>query len=69
LQTARKTLPDRADKVLHQIADCHGGNLNDSQYGRRIKGAGNIASQINRQFEIANHLYKGFYIFCLKILI
>jgi len=48
-----KAMPDRAEKVLHQIAACHGGKLNDSQYGRRIKGEGNIAAQIHRQFEIA----------------
>lgn len=53
----RTALPHRADKVLHQIASCHGGNLNDTQYGRRIKGEGHIAAQINRQFEIANHKY------------
>lgn len=53
----RKTLPDRADKVLHQIADCHGGQLNDSQFGRRMKGSGQIAAQINKQFEIAKRKY------------
>lgn len=53
----KQTLPDRADKVLHQIADCHGGSLNDSEYGRRMKGTGNIAAQINRQFEIAKNKY------------
>src|SRR5690606_17753620 len=25
----RKAMPDRADKVLNQIAECHGGHLND----------------------------------------
>tara|TARA_R110000850_G_scaffold271031_2_gene404909 strand:+ start:306619 stop:307710 length:1092 start_codon:yes stop_codon:yes gene_type:complete len=49
----KKTMPDRAEKVLHQIAACHGGTLNDSQYGRRIKGEGNIAEQIHQQFAIA----------------
>lgn len=48
----REALPDRADKVLHQIASCHGGTLNDSMYGRRMKGDGPIAQQINKQFEI-----------------
>ncbi|MEX2350538.1 MAG: PA0069 family radical SAM protein [Flavobacteriaceae bacterium] len=49
----KKTMPDRAEKVLHQIAACHGGTLNNSQYGRRIKGEGNIAEQIHQQFAIA----------------
>jgi DNA repair photolyase len=53
----KKTLPDRAEKVLHQIAACHGGTLNDSQYGRRMKGEGNIAGQIHQQFVIARKKY------------
>lgn len=53
----RRALPDRADKVLHQIASCHGGTLNDSVYGRRMKGEGPIAQQINRQFEIGKATY------------
>tara|TARA_R110001632_G_scaffold169221_4_gene288051 strand:- start:1472 stop:2569 length:1098 start_codon:yes stop_codon:yes gene_type:complete len=53
----RKAMPDKADKVLHQIANCHGGQLNDSQYGRRMKGEGQIAAQINRQFVIAKGKY------------
>lgn len=49
----KKTMPDKAEKVLHQIAACHGGNLNDSKYGRRMKGEGSIAEQIHQQFAIA----------------
>ncbi len=44
---ARKTFPDRADRMLNQIAECHNGKLNDSQWGRRIKGDGIIAKQIS----------------------
>ncbi|MBQ4819004.1 PA0069 family radical SAM protein [Aquimarina sp. MMG016] len=47
------TLPDRKDKILHQIMECHNGNLNDSQYGRRMTGSGNIADQIHQLFDIA----------------
>ncbi len=53
----KKTLPDRAEKVLHQIAECHGGNLNDSRFGRRMKGEGNIAEQVEQQFAIARKKY------------
>ena len=42
----RKTLPDRADRILHQIAECHDGKLNDSRWGKRIKGEGIVAQQI-----------------------
>lgn len=43
---ARKTIPDRAERILNQIAECHDGKLNDSRWGRRIKGDGKIAQQI-----------------------
>lgn len=36
----KKTMPDRAHKVLHQIESCHGGTLNDSRYKTRIRGEG-----------------------------
>lgn len=42
----RKTLPDRADRILHQIAECHDGKLNDSRWGKRIKGEGIVGKQI-----------------------
>ena len=32
----KKTMPDKADKVLHQIAECHGGTLNDSRFKDRV---------------------------------
>jgi len=52
-----KTLPDRAEKVLHQIEACHGGNLNDSRFGTRMKGEGEFAKQIALQFKIARAKY------------
>jgi DNA repair photolyase len=52
-----KTLPDRANKILNQIMDCHNGHLNDSHYGRRIKGDGKIAEQVAIQFQLARNKY------------
>lgn len=48
-----KAFPDRAEKVLNMIAACHGGNLNDSQYGRRMAGDGHIAESIHQMFRMA----------------
>lgn len=45
-----KTYPDRAEKVLNQIAECHGGKLGDSRFGLRIKGEGKIAESIRHLF-------------------
>ncbi|WP_341216654.1 PA0069 family radical SAM protein [uncultured Wocania sp.] len=53
----KKTMPDRADKVLHQIESCHGGNLNDSRYGTRMRGEGKIAEQINMLVRLARKKY------------
>jgi DNA repair photolyase len=53
----KKTMPDRADKVLHQIKSCHGGSLNDSRYGARMRGEGKIAEQINNLVKLAKHNY------------
>lgn len=53
----KKTMPDRADKVLNQIESCHGGHLNDSRYGTRMKGEGKIAKQINDMVKLAKLKY------------
>jgi DNA repair photolyase len=52
-----KTMPDRADKVLHQIENCHSGNLNDSRFGTRMCGEGKIAEQINQLVKLARLKY------------
>ncbi len=52
-----KTMPDRAEKVLHQIESCHGGSLNDSRFGTRMRGEGEIAKQINDLVKLAKFKY------------
>jgi len=52
-----KALPDRAEKVLHQIEACHGGHLNESRFGKRMRGEGEIARQVAQQFKIARRKY------------
>lgn len=49
----RKNYPDRADKVLHQISEAHGGKLNDSRFGKRMSGEGPIAKGISDLFKLA----------------
>lgn len=48
-----KAYPDRADKVLHMIADCHEGKLNDSRWGSRMRGDGKVAESIHQLFRIS----------------
>ncbi|MDX2195236.1 MAG: PA0069 family radical SAM protein [Cytophagales bacterium] len=52
-----KNYPDRAQKVLHQIMECHGGTLNDSRFGTRISGEGKIAQQIALMHKISKNKY------------
>ncbi len=48
-----KVFPDRADKVLNMIKSCHDGKLNDSDFGRRMTGEGNIADSIHQLFSMS----------------
>jgi DNA repair photolyase len=49
--------PEREMKVMHQIAACHGGQENDTEWGRRIKGEGPIAETIRQVFHLASKKY------------
>lgn len=52
-----KAYPLQAEKVLHRIEDCHQGKLNDSRFGKRMGGDGEIADMINGLFKINKSRY------------
>jgi DNA repair photolyase len=52
-----KNFPDRADKVWHLIEQSHGGKVNDSQFGRRMRGEGAIANMIADQYKTYTKKY------------
>ena len=52
-----KNFPDRANKVLNRIKAMHDGKLNDSQFGRRMKGEGEWADLIRSQYDLAMRKY------------
>jgi DNA repair photolyase len=52
-----KNFPDRADKVWHLIETSHGGKVNDSEWGRRMRGEGNIAQMVAQQYKKYGKLY------------
>lgn len=54
-----KAFPDRAEKVLHSIAACHGGKLNDSRWGVRMRGEGKLAESIHQLFKVSVKRYMG----------
>ncbi|WP_276496880.1 PA0069 family radical SAM protein [Pontibacter litorisediminis] len=53
----QQAFPDKAQKVLRQIADCHGGQLNDSRFGVRMSGEGKFAELISRLFRVSKQKY------------
>jgi DNA repair photolyase len=53
----RKNFPDRFDKVWNQICSLHGGTVNDSQFGRRMRGEGNLADSIHQLFRASKKKY------------
>ena len=52
-----KSYPDRADKVWNQIVECHGGSVNDSRFGTRMRGEGKMAEAIVAMFNSARSRY------------
>jgi DNA repair photolyase len=43
--------PDRREKVLNRIRSLRGGALNDSRFGRRMRGEGLFAEQVKATFD------------------
>ncbi len=52
-----KNFPDRFSKVWNHIKSMHGGNVNDSNWGRRIVGDGQIALTIKKLHEVSRRKY------------
>jgi DNA repair photolyase len=52
-----KNLPDRADKIWHMVEQSHGGKVNDSQFGRRMRGEGHFADLIARTYKTYGKRY------------
>ncbi|MFN5548262.1 MAG: PA0069 family radical SAM protein [Bacteroidota bacterium] len=52
-----KNFPDRFEKVWNQICSMHGGNVNDSNFGRRMSGEGNVADAIHQLFKASKKKY------------
>ena len=53
----KKNFPDRFDKVWNQIRSLHGGNVNDSHFGRRMAGEGNLADVIHQLYRNSKKKY------------
>jgi DNA repair photolyase len=52
-QWLEEHMPDRKDKVLGQVRSLREGKLNDSAFGQRMRGVGNLAKQIEQLFNVS----------------
>lgn len=52
LEWLRRTQPLKADRVESLIRSTRDGDLNDAKFGRRMKGTGAIAEQIQQTFRV-----------------
>nr|WKN39172.1 PA0069 family radical SAM protein [Tunicatimonas sp. TK19036] len=52
-----QNFPDRANKVWKQVQSLHGGQVHDSQWGRRIVGEGPISDHIAQLFKVSKQKY------------
>lgn len=49
--------PERKDKVINGIKSLHGGSLQNTRFGHRMKGAGSLAAILAKQAEVARNRY------------
>ena len=52
-----KNFPHRAEKILNQIKSLHGGKLNDSRFGVRMRGEGEVAEAIRQLFAVSKRRF------------
>lgn len=49
--------PLKKEKILHQIANVHGGEIQDTKSGRRMRGEGVFAHSIKQQMQLARNKF------------
>ncbi len=52
-----RNFPDRADKIWHLVEQSHDGKVNDTRWGVRMRGEGNIAQLVAQQYKKYGKLY------------
>ncbi len=52
LDWLRRKIPDRASHIETLIRSCRDGGLNESRFGKRMRGEGAVAEQIKRVFTV-----------------
>ena len=57
LDWVKKKYKDRAQRIINRILESHGGQLNDSRFGTRMKGEGKYAEMIGAHFNLAKRRF------------
>jgi len=57
LQWLKTEFPDREKKVINKIKEMRGGKLNESEFGTRFSGKGELAETIHSLFELSCKKY------------
>jgi DNA repair photolyase len=57
LDWVKKKYKDRAQRIINRIMEAHGGQLNDSRFGVRMKGEGKYAEMIGAHFNLAKRRF------------
>ncbi|MEM9053028.1 MAG: PA0069 family radical SAM protein [Bacteroidota bacterium] len=52
-----RNYPDRRNKILGQVSHTHGGSLNESRFGVRMKGEGSFAEMVKNSMSLARKKY------------
>jgi DNA repair photolyase len=58
LEWLQRTLPERAAKILNRIKDTRQGELSNSDFGKRMRGEGEIAEAIRNLFHLHARKYR-----------
>lgn len=53
----QRVYPERSSKVINRIKEIRGGKLNDSNFGRRMTGTGEMADTIAQLFDVTCKTY------------
>lgn len=57
LEWLERERPLEKDRVLSRVRACRDGQLNDSQFGSRMRGSGELAKQIRQTFQVFSRRY------------
>jgi DNA repair photolyase len=58
IEWLKREMPDRAERVINSIKTIRGGKLNETEFGKRFTGEGELAETIRNLFNLSCRKYK-----------